>query len=54
MHDEVTFKPEMSSVKLKVKMPLAFGLRLWVATKLILLAGVITGFTVEITHEEDE
>jgi hypothetical protein len=43
----------LSSIRIGIRMPRLFGLRLWVATKLFSLAGIISGTNVVIEVDDD-
>ncbi len=43
----------LHSVKIGVRMPRMFGLRMWVATKLFQLAAAVTSFNVVIEVDDD-
>ncbi len=44
----------LSSIRLGVRMPRAFGLRMWIATRLFELAGLISGATVVVEVDDDD
>ena len=44
----------LNSVKIGVRMPRMFGLRMWLATKLFELAAAVTGFNVVIEVDEED
>lgn len=44
----------MSSIRIGVRLPRAFGLRMTIATYLFELAGWVSGTTVEIEIDDDE
>jgi len=44
----------MSSITLRVRMPRALGLRLWLACKLFHLAGWVSGTTVTVEMEDQD
>ena len=43
----------MRSITLGVRLPRAFGFRMWLGTKLFELAGVVTGTTVLIEFDDE-
>lgn len=44
----------MASIRIGVRMPRMFGLRMWTATRLFELAGWVTGWNVVVEVEDDE
>lgn len=38
---------------IRLKMPFMFGFRMWLAIRLIMLAGLVSPTTIEITHVGD-
>ncbi|ALJ14109.1 hypothetical protein [Sphingopyxis macrogoltabida] len=44
----VIHRVDMKQVKISVKLPRAFGLRIWLTAKLIRLAGLVAPVTIEV------
>lgn len=44
----------MRSVRIGVRMPRMIGLRMWIATRLFELAGLVTGWNVVVEVDEDQ
>ncbi|PWJ73841.1 hypothetical protein C7441_12524 [Pseudaminobacter salicylatoxidans] len=44
----------MESIRIGVRMPRLFGVRIWIATRLFELAGLVTGWNVVVEVEGDE
>lgn len=44
----------MQSIKVGVRMPRAFGFRMWVATQLFRMAGVASGMSVSVEVDSDD
>lgn len=44
----------MASIRIGVRMPRMFGLRMWIATRLFELAGLVSGTNVMVEIEGDE
>lgn len=44
----------MESIRIGVRMPRLFGARIWIATRLFELAGLVTGWNVVVEIEGDE